>query len=92
MIRFGYTSDIDGTWYKKDSTIEVAMLNDDELWFYHIKEQLLLEKWEEAFNNDESNDCPYPEDYTALYASEDEIRKRRTPRLNELIELYSQQS
>lgn len=92
MIRFGYVSDIDGTWYKESSTIPVEMLNDDELWFYHIKESLLLNKWEEDFNADETNDCPYPEDFTALHVSTDEIRKRRTPRLNMLIELYSQQS
>ena len=92
MIRFGYVSDIDGTWYKKASTIQVEMLNDDELWFYHIKESLLLKKWEEAFNADETSDCPYPEDFTALHVSTDEIRKRQSFRLNELIELYSQRN
>ena len=94
MIRFGYVSDIDGSWYKllKDgssTTLSVEMLNDDELWFYHIKEKELLKKWEEDFYNDETNSHPYPEDFIAYTASRDEIRKRHSFHLNELIELYS---
>lgn len=97
MIRFGYISDIDGSWYKvsKDgssTTLPVEMLNDDELWFYHIKEQELLERWEKAFYNDETESHPYPEDFIAYTMSRDEIRSRKTFRLNELTELYAQRN
>jgi len=97
MIRFGYTGDIDGTWYKMNkrassTTLRVEMLNDDELWFYHIKEQEMLKMWEQDFNDDENNSHPYPEDYTALHDSTCEIKRRNSFRLHELIELYSQRN
>ena len=93
-IRFGYSSDIDGSWFKvtkegSSSTLSAAMLNDDELWFYHIKEKELLKRWEKDFYSDETESHPYPEDFIAYIASRDEIRSRKTFRLNELIELYA---
>jgi hypothetical protein len=95
MIRFGYISDIDGSWYNlrkdgtKSPTLSRAMFNDDELWFYHIKETELLERWEKAYMDNETDSHPYPEDSIANSMLVDEISERHSFRLNELIELYA---
>ena len=96
MIRFGYVSDIDGSWYKvhKDGstspTLSPAMFNDDELWYYHIRETEMLEEWEKSYMNNETDSHPYPEDFIANSELKEEIRKRHSFRLNELIELHAQ--